>query len=250
MRQDVSTAVGQTPRGRLCYAIVVALLDPPTVHQFPQTVPHTTGEDVLGAGDDQGARDGCVGYPSKVADQPQLAEQLLVTRPDCRPGVPGGLAQRLKLVPARSLRPPHGPRGLSTNASATAALPGDTWSDAPSVIPAGHRGRRSYPWRRPAASSWRSWRTARSTAGSPMASAIHGLGFGGRDRGTASWLDQTIAAEGADCGLGCAARVHTTAARRMIAAETLPARHQAGTTPRAAPPSAVRRGGRSLQSSP
>jgi Methyltransferase domain len=57
MRQDVSTAVGQTPPGQVCSAVVVALLEPAAVHQFPQTVSHTTGEDLLGAGDDQGARD-------------------------------------------------------------------------------------------------------------------------------------------------------------------------------------------------
>jgi len=49
--------------------------------------------------------------------------------------------------------------------------------------------------------------------------AICGLGFGERDRGTASWLDQTLAADGVDCRLGRPALVRTSAARSMIAAE-------------------------------
>ena len=46
-------------------------------------------------------RDGCVRYPSKVADQPQLVEQFLVAWRDCHPVVSGWLARSLQLVPAR-----------------------------------------------------------------------------------------------------------------------------------------------------
>jgi hypothetical protein len=56
---------------------------------------------------------------------------------------------------------------------------------------------------------------------------IHSVRFRGRDRGTASWLDQTIAADGLDDVPGCVVRGHTTAARSMVAAE----RFERGTKP-------------------
>lgn len=58
--------------------------------------------------------------------------------------------------------------------------------------------------------------------------AIHSLGFRGRDRGTASWLHETITADDLDGRLGCAARVHTAAPRSMIAAERFERRTKPG----------------------
>ena len=49
--------------------------------------------------------------------------------------------------------------------------------------------------------------------------AIHHLRFQRHDRGTASWLHETIAADGLDDGPGCAARAHTATAPGMVTAE-------------------------------
>jgi hypothetical protein len=48
---------------------------------------------------------------------------------------------------------------------------------------------------------------------------VHSLGFRGRDRGTAAWIDGMIAAEGLDDGLGGAVRVHTAAGRSTVASQ-------------------------------